>query len=316
MHESSGIVLPAAFEGFHRRQRQVYLYFIWKKSVYNFFNFHTFICLPFSLYNVSFFIAGMPLRCMRTLSTQSMWPTTLSSLPLLPGMIVFYFVNDLCLYYFRIICIATSVWQCHRQLYFCSRTFLAVFNQIFWNTHLTLPSCPIFPQCWQGGGDVGDLAVFVSHVRQDGTAGMLGVWRAASTQQQGKRYFWFIVVFRYHGSFPFFWWQTAVLHFYYMILGLSYCSVHRIVHHIANHFWLYQNHNFIHHTQAALKSAEIMQRRASGRPASALEADMDRLFSKKVTVFGPVSLGDSTEVVLNTVLKVRNISCILFCVWC
>ena len=51
-----------------------------------------------------------------------------------------------------------------------------------------------------------------------------------------------------------------------------------------------------------------MQRRASGRPASALEADMDRLFSKKVTVFGPVSLGDSTEVVLNTVLKVRTIS--------
>lgn len=48
-----------------------------------------------------------------------------------------------------------------------------------------------------------------------------------------------------------------------------------------------------------------MQRRASGRPASALEADMDRLFSKKVTIFGAVSLGDSTEVVLNTVLKVR-----------
>ena len=49
-----------------------------------------------------------------------------------------------------------------------------------------------------------------------------------------------------------------------------------------------------------------MQRRATGRPASALEADMDRLFSKKVTVFGPVSLGDSTEVVLNTVLKVKG----------
>eukprot|EP00598_Pedospumella_elongata_P004802 CAMPEP_0184980700 /NCGR_PEP_ID=MMETSP1098-20130426/10625_1 /TAXON_ID=89044 /ORGANISM="Spumella elongata, Strain CCAP 955/1" /LENGTH=1140 /DNA_ID=CAMNT_0027504173 /DNA_START=24 /DNA_END=3442 /DNA_ORIENTATION=+ len=58
-----------------------------------------------------------------------------------------------------------------------------------------------------------------------------------------------------------------------------------------------------HNNKAALKSAEIMQRRASGRPASALEADMDRLFSKKVTIFGPVSLGDSTEVVLNTVLK-------------
>jgi len=51
-----------------------------------------------------------------------------------------------------------------------------------------------------------------------------------------------------------------------------------------------------------------MQRRASGRPASALEADMDRLFAKKVTIFGPISLGDSTEVVLNTVLKVSVFS--------
>jgi len=59
-----------------------------------------------------------------------------------------------------------------------------------------------------------------------------------------------------------------------------------------------------------------MQRRASGRPASALEADMDRLFSKKVTVFGPVSLGDSTEVVLNTVLKVRVLCAVVFIFLC
>jgi hypothetical protein len=32
---------------------------------------------------------------------------------------------------------------------------------------------------------------------------------------------------------------------------------------------------------------------------------MDRLFARRVTVFGPVSLGDSTEAVLNTVLKAR-----------
>lgn len=48
-----------------------------------------------------------------------------------------------------------------------------------------------------------------------------------------------------------------------------------------------------------------MQRRASGRPASAIEADMDRLFARRVVVYGQVSLGDSTEAVLNTVLKVR-----------
>jgi predicted site-specific integrase-resolvase len=53
------------------------------------------------------------------------------------------------------------------------------------------------------------------------------------------------------------------------------------------------------------------QRRASGRPAySAIEADMDRLFARKVVVYDRVSLGDSTEAVLNTVLKVREL---LFC---
>jgi hypothetical protein len=50
------------------------------------------------------------------------------------------------------------------------------------------------------------------------------------------------------------------------------------------------------------------QRRASGRPAySAIEADMDRLFARKVVVYDRVSLGDSTEAVLNTVLKVRKL---------
>ena len=32
---------------------------------------------------------------------------------------------------------------------------------------------------------------------------------------------------------------------------------------------------------------------------------MARIFSRKVAIFGPVSIGDSTEGVLNTVLKVR-----------
>lgn len=51
----------------------------------------------------------------------------------------------------------------------------------------------------------------------------------------------------------------------------------------------------------------MLQRRASGRAVhSAIEADMDRLFARKVVVFGAVSLGDSTEVVLNTVLKVQT----------
>ena len=53
----------------------------------------------------------------------------------------------------------------------------------------------------------------------------------------------------------------------------------------------------------------MQQRRASGgggRAVSAIEQDMDRLFSKRVIIFAPVSLGDSTEVVLNTMLKVKN----------
>jgi hypothetical protein len=54
-----------------------------------------------------------------------------------------------------------------------------------------------------------------------------------------------------------------------------------------------------------MRGTDVLQRRATGRPATAIEADMDRLFARRVTVFGPVSLGDSTEAVLNTVLKVR-----------
>jgi predicted site-specific integrase-resolvase len=67
-------------------------------------------------------------------------------------------------------------------------------------------------------------------------------------------------------------------------------------------------------SQAGKGASDLQQqqRRASGRPAySAIEADMDRLFARKVVVYDRVSLGDSTEAVLNTVLKVRRLLCLV-----